>query len=196
MIRARLTILGLAGMLFVWGVESAAWADIYHFKDENGVWHFSNIKSDRRYKLYLRNSTTRIQSASSYIKEFNGIIKQAAERYAVEESLIKAVIKAESDFDHRAISCKGAQGLMQLMPDTADALRVYDPFDPVSNIFGGTCYLSFLLERFNKNKELAVAAYNAGPEKVEEYQGIPPFSETIAFVKRVMSYYRQFLSSN
>ena len=94
--------------------------------------------------------------------------------------------------DHRAVSRKGAQGLMQLMPDTADLMEVDDPFDPEENIFGGTRYLSLLLKRFRDDKTLALAAYNAGPEAVETHKGIPPFSETRTFVRRVLDYYRTY----
>jgi soluble lytic murein transglycosylase len=112
----------------------------------------------------------------------------------VEPSLIKAVIKAESDFDHRALSEKGAQGLMQLMPETAGDMKVEDPFNPEENIFGGSRYLSLMLERFGNDKRLALAAYNAGPERVEEFKGVPPFQETRSFVERVLYYYQQYRS--
>jgi soluble lytic murein transglycosylase len=164
-------------------------ADIYRYQDKDGTWHFTNIKNDNRYKLYLR---TTGKEPSEYIKEYEGIISQASRRFGLEPSLIKAVIKAESDFDHMAVSFKGAQGLMQLMPGTADDLDVKNPFDPEENIFGGTRYLSLLLERFRKNKTLALAAYNAGPERVEFYKGVPPIPETKAFVKKVMDYYQEY----
>jgi soluble lytic murein transglycosylase-like protein len=164
-------------------------ADIYRYQDEEGVWHFTNIKSDNRYKLYIRTSK---KTSSQYIRDYDGIIRQASQQFGVESSLIKAVIKAESDFDHKAVSQKGAQGLMQLMPKTADAMEVDNPFDPEENIFGGTRYLSLMLDRFPNNLEAALAAYNAGPEKVEAFRGIPPYDETRAFVKKVMDYYKRF----
>jgi len=194
MLKSSLKIVALAGVLFFCIGLSESRADIYRYKDEDGVWHFSNIKSDRRYKLYIQNSKNSSQTVTRYIQDFDGIIKQASERFGIEACLIKAVIKAESDFNHRAVSGKGAQGLMQLMPDTADAFNVEDPFDPVSNIYGGTRYLRHLLERFNLDLGMALAAYNAGPEKVEEYRGIPPFSETMNFVKKVITYYQQYLT--
>ncbi|RLB40010.1 MAG: lytic transglycosylase [Deltaproteobacteria bacterium] len=163
--------------------------DIYRFKDKNGVWHFTNVKDDSRYKLYIRTKKT---TPRAYIKKYEEIIQHAAREFHVDSSLIKAIIKAESDFDHRAVSHKGAQGLMQLMPDTADELQVQDPFDPEENIYGGTRYLSRLLKRFGNNVRLAVAAYNAGPELVEQSGGIPPVPETRRFVEKVMRYYRHF----
>ena len=110
-------------------------------------------------------------------------------------SLIKAVIKAESSFDHKAVSKKGAKGLMQLMPKTVNDMEVADPYNPEENIFGGAKYLSSLMERFKNNIEHALAAYNAGPEKVEQYNGIPPYSETKEFVKRVLSYLKEYEST-
>ncbi|MFZ7110884.1 MAG: lytic transglycosylase domain-containing protein [Desulfatiglandales bacterium] len=104
------------------------------------------------------------------------------------------MIKAESDFDHRAVSKKGAQGLMQLMPQTATKMKVANPFNPEENIFGGTRYLSLLLERFNNDESLALAAYNAGPEKVKDYQGIPPYPETKSFVTKVLNFYERLKS--
>jgi soluble lytic murein transglycosylase len=177
-------------VLFVCGSASA---DIYRFRDDNGVWHFTNVKSDKRYKLFMR---TRMygKKPSQYIKDYEYVINEASKRFRIEPSLIKAVIKAESDFDHRAVSHKGAQGLMQLMPDTADQMKVQDPFNPEENIFGGTRYLSRMLERFNNNRRLALAAYNAGPESVEEYQGVPPYPETRTFIEKVLYYYNQYNS--
>jgi soluble lytic murein transglycosylase-like protein len=165
--------------------------DIYRYVDEKGVIHFTNIKTDSRYKLYLRASR---KSASVYIRDYGDIILEASKRFSVEPSLIKAVIKAESDFDHQAVSPKGAKGLMQLMPQTAQEMDVEESFDPQDNILGGTRYLSLLLERFKNDKILALAAYNAGAETVESFNGVPPFPETKAFVERVISYYKAYNS--
>jgi len=165
-------------------------ADIYRYRDKDGVWHFTNIQRDKRYRLYIRDS----QKTTEYISEYASIIRQASERFRVEPSLIRAVIKAESDFDHKAVSKKGARGLMQLMPETSDAMDVADPHNPEENIFGGTRYLSLLLERFNRDKVLALAAYNAGPEKVEANKGVPPFPETESFIKKVLQYYHKYKS--
>ena len=179
------------GLFLTLGICSSSLADIYRYQDKNGVWHFADIKKDTGYKLYLRTPKKR---ASQYIKEYEGIIMQASRRFKVDPSLVKALIKAESDFDNRAISSKGAQGLMQLMPETANAMEVTNPFSPEENIFGGTRYFSLLLERFNNDKVLALAAYNAGPEAVESYGGFPPFPETEFFVAKVLDYYEKYKS--
>ena len=168
-----------------------AWADVYRYVDKNGVWHFTNVKTDRRYTIFIRSSR---KTPAEYIKEYGGIINQASKRFGIDAHFIRAIIKAESGFDHKATSSKGAQGLMQLMPRTADDMAVEDPFDPEENIFGGTRYFSLLLKRFKNDKTLALAAYNAGPEAVESYKGVPPFPETKAFVKRVMDYYETYNS--
>ena len=169
--------------------------DIYRYKDERGVWHFSNIKSDPRFRVFMRTPNYN-KPAKQYIRDYDSAITKASKQFRVESSLIKAVIRAESDFDHTAVSHKGAQGLMQLMPDTASEMEVGDPFNPEENILGGTRYLSLMLERFRNNIRMALAAYNAGPERVEEYRGIPPYPETQNFVERVLKYYGQYGSAS
>ena len=166
------------------GVSSAS-ADIYRYVDSDGVVHFSNVPQDPRFRIYIR---TGRKDATRYIRDYEDIIKRASDRFGVDDSLIKAVIKAESDFDPMAVSHKGAQGLMQLMPGTAEMLDVNDPFDPEANILGGTRYLGDLLKRFDGDLRLALAAYNAGPERVASYRAIPPFEETRVFVERVIEY--------
>jgi len=116
-------------------------------------------------------------------------IAEASARYAVPERLIWAVIRVESGFDHRAVSRKGARGLMQLMPETAAVLGVRDPFDPRQNIHGGTAHLRAMMERFRHDVRLAVAAYNAGEKPVAQYRGIPPYTETRDYVTQVMRFY-------
>jgi len=165
---------------------STAHADIYRFKDKNGVWHFTNVRSDRRYRLYIK--TGKIKG-KQYIKNYDTIIQRAAQQFGVESHLIKSIIMAESSFNPNAISQSGAQGLMQLMPPTANDMKVDNPFDPEENIFGGTKYLSLLLKKFNYDKKLAIAAYNVGPSVVAHSNSVPLIPQTRRFVEKVMNYY-------
>jgi soluble lytic murein transglycosylase-like protein len=121
---------------------------------------------------------------------FDNLISQAANRYNVDQDLIRAVIKVESNFDPNAVSHAGAKGLMQLMDATADSLGVENSFDAAQNIEGGVAYLAQQLRRFHGNTELALAAYNAGPGAVMRHGGIPPIAETQKYVSRVLSYYK------
>ena len=125
-------------------------------------------------------------------KLFRSIIRTAAVKYQVDPALIHAIILAESSYNPRAISKKGAKGLMQLMPSTAAALGVKDAFDPEHNVNGGVKYLRHLLDHFGGDLQLSVAAYNAGIHKVKKYNGIPPFKTTRSYVKKVFQYYRYF----
>lgn len=167
------------------------WADVYRYIDKDGVWHFTNIKADKRYRIFIKSPR---KNSVKFIEGYSDIIRQASKRFEIDPHLIRAIIQAESAFDHKAVSRVGAKGLMQLMPETADKMSVKDPFNPEENIFGGTRYFSLLLKRFKDDKILALAAYNAGPETVESYKGVPSFPETKAFVKRVMDYYETYNS--
>lgn len=129
---------------------------------------------------------------SSATSELDSIFKKASEKYAVPESLLKAVAKTESNFNAKATSSCGAMGVMQLMPGTAKSLGVENAYDAEQNIMGGAKYLSQMLKQFNGDTKLALAAYNAGPGNVSKYGGIPPFKETQAYVERVMGYYNDF----
>ncbi len=127
--------------------------------------------------------------------DFEAHIQDISKRHGLDFRLVKALIKAESHFDHKAISRKGAVGLMQLMPGTAKDMGVRNPFDPKENIEGGVRYLKYLLRRFDNDVTLALAAYNAGPEVVKRFKGVPPFPETRHYLKRVMQFYSSYKQS-
>ncbi len=179
----------LPGLLILWAIfflPPHASADIYAYRDSYGVIHFTNVPPDSRYKLFLKSYTPRGDAGSGDIED---IIKEASRAHGLPINLLRAVIRAESNFDPKAVSPKGAMGLMQLMPGTARDLYVRDPFSPKENIMAGAKYLRTLLERFNWDLRLALAAYNAGPERVETSKGIPNIPETVEFVQRVLKFY-------
>ena len=183
------------------GVQSAL-AEMYKFTDENGIVHYTNVRPTGQknvktfsFPCYASDTTCRQldwENIPLNRSAFELEIQSAAEVYTVDESLIRAIIHAESAYQADALSPKGAQGLMQLMPGTQAELEVEDVFDPLSNIEGGTLYLSRLLEQFDQSIELTAAAYNAGPGAVREYGGIPPYEETREYVRRVKILYRRY----
>jgi len=189
-------------VFFVFGTGTA-FADIYRYVDENGTIHFTDSKIKLNQTPYIRvkpvvkltkknTSVKRKYSKTGSYADYRDDIYKLAIEEDMEPRFIRSVIKAESAFDRFAISSAGAVGLMQLMPATAKYYGVKNPFIAEDNIRGGTRYLKYLLEKYNGNKELALAAYNAGEDAVEKYSGIPPYPETIGFIKRVMdSYYER-----
>ncbi len=133
-----------------------------------------------------------VQSVVTDPAAYDGLIRRAAAREHVDGALVKAVMHVESDFDPHAVSPKGALGLMQLMPDTAQKYGVRDVFDPAQNVRAGVHYLKDLLVKFNYNHRLALAAYNAGVNVVMRYNGVPPYDETQTYVRRVMRYNSEY----
>ncbi|MGH7929930.1 MAG: lytic transglycosylase domain-containing protein, partial [Candidatus Binatia bacterium] len=134
-------------------------------------------------------------AAASNFGDYDEVIRSISDRHSIDADLVRAVIKAESDFDSNARSRKGAMGLMQLMPDTARLYNVLNAFDPVDNVEGGVRHLRMLLERYQGDLRLSLAAYNAGSGAVEKYGGIPPFAETREYVRRVLRFYEAFRGS-
>jgi hypothetical protein len=162
----------------------------YMFKDEHGVIHMTDAPVDPRFRLVKVQITVSKgldpfrRLNMEYLKPF---ILKASERYKLDPALIASIIKAESAFDPKAVSWAGARGLMQLMPRTAAQMGVTNSFDPEQNIMGGSRYLRLMLNRFNGNVRLAVAAYNCGPERVAKVMRVPDISETKNYVKTVFN---------
>jgi soluble lytic murein transglycosylase-like protein len=177
---------------------AAARADVYMYRDTRGVLHFSNAPSEPQYQYYMPDITSwktyrlgRIDGKRR--KAFDRIIQDAARRHQVDTALVKAVIRAESDFVPYAVSPKGAQGLMQLMPATARLRNVWRVFEPRENVEGGVSHLRYLLDRYGGNLRLALAAYNAGEKAVDAHGGVPPFPETVEYLSRVLRFRSMYL---
>ena len=197
----------ITGLLIVAGLlgPQVVLAEMYKFTDNDGIVHYTNVRP-------LKQENVKTFSFPCYASDitcnqmdwekiplnrlaFDDEIQAAAQVFTVDDSLIRAIIHAESAYQPDALSPRGAQGLMQLMPATQEELQIVDVYDPLSNIEGGTLYLSRLLDQFDHNVELATAAYNAGPGAVREHGGIPPFQETREYVRRVKILYRRYRSA-
>lgn len=174
-------------------------AGIYRWVDENGTIHFTNCPRDSNFKLYIREGRDDVgelengKSPPPNLKDasaYDTIIEEFSKKYNVDFALIKAMIRAESGFNPLAVSRKGAKGLMQLMPETALRMNVVNVFNPRENIDGGVRYFRYLLSLFNNDLRLSLAAYNAGENVVSELKTIPPYRETIDYVRKVLTYYK------
>jgi len=179
-------------LAWVLAATAASAGEIYTFVDEKGVTHFTNVPNDERYTpVVARIPFPETVQAAPRHWGYDGLILLNARANKLPPALVKAVIAAESRFDSEAVSRAGAQGLMQLMPETARLLGVGDPFRPDENVRGGTRYLRAMLDRYG-DMTRALAAYNAGPTAVDQYRGVPPYPETRDYVKRVLTYYRHY----
>ena len=173
-------------------------AEYYVYKHEDGTtWYSDKNLPSNEYKLIatIGRPTASVSCSGSIedrARDHMPIIKQYARLYGVSIELIKAIITVESCFDRYAVSRVGAKGLMQLMPATADSMGVHNIFNAKDNIRGGTRYFRQMLEEFEFDVELALAAYNAGPNAVKKYNGIPPYDETQKYVKKVIKYYYNY----
>jgi len=191
-------ILLLLVMNLLFFTAPACYADIYKYTDSEGVIHLTNNPTEHGvpYVLVMKEKRVIFQLKGD-IAGYDDLIAKASSKYRIDSSLVKAVIKAESNFNHRAVSPVGAQGLMQLMPATAASLQVRDAFHPETNIDGGVRYLRYLMNLFNGNLPLVLAAYNAGENAVlRNNNRIPPYRETQTYVKRVLNLFAQYNSRN
>jgi len=191
-------ILLLLVMNLLFFTAPACYADIYKYTDSEGVIHLTNNPTEHGvpYVLVMKEKRVIFQLKGD-IAGYDDLIAKASSKYRIDSSLVKAVIKAESNFNHRAVSPVGAQGLMQLMPATAASLQVRDAFHPETNIDGGVRYLRYLMNLFNGNLPLVLAAYNAGENAViRNNNRIPPYPETQLYVKRVLNLFAQYNSRN
>ncbi|MBW2039625.1 MAG: lytic transglycosylase domain-containing protein [Deltaproteobacteria bacterium] len=181
-------------------VNSPALADIFLYIDQEGIMHFTNVPTHHRYRVFLRerssNHAKTLRRYKSDSNRYNRLIEESSRRYGVDYALVKAIIRAESGFDAYAISTKGAEGLMQLMPKTSKKLNVLNPFDPRENIEGGVRHLQYLLKRFDQDLKLSLAAYNAGETVVAQFRGVPNYRETKNYIAEVLSYYSEYKNNS
>lgn len=185
-------------------------ADIYQYTDDSGVIHFSNVSLDnprsrRKVKITKEAKQDRTETRESHSvsprtttaspvmtkapKAYTDLINDACDRHGVDPALVHAIVKVESDFNPYALSRKGAMGLMQLMPQTALNMNVQNTFNPQQNIDGGVKYLRYLMDRYEGNLSLALAAYNSGETAVKKWGTVPPFPETQSYVQKILTLY-------
>lgn len=198
----RRALAGFLAALGSVGLTSSGYADIYKSVDEQGVISFTNKPSGKSSTLYARDPKPLVpfvppgDTSPERYTRYDAYIRQAATLYQIPEELVRAVIKVESDFNPQVVSRANAQGLMQLIPETAQRMMVTDSFDPRQNVFGGVRYLRVLANLFNGDLTLTIAAYNAGENAVIRNGGIPPYEETQQYVSKVLAYYRYFRSAS
>jgi soluble lytic murein transglycosylase-like protein len=181
---------------FLFAEPLPVFADIYMHIDKDGVMHFTNMPVESegnsvKFRFYQKeeNQENQEKHLNRYFDNIDTYIIEASHQHEVSFPLIKAIIKVESDFNPKAVSEKGAMGLMQIMPFNFKNLSIRDPFDPWENIMGGVRYFKNMLNKFNGDLSLSLAAYNAGPNAVDKYGSIPPYPETINYVEKVLKYY-------
>jgi len=182
-------------------MAAPALATVYTFTDASGVTHFTNVPSDPRYAgmarvPYRLSAYKSVKTSSGYLTasdRYELLVQKVAREHSLDQALLQAMIATESGFDPRAVSNKGAVGLMQLMPETARRYGVRNLYDPAENIQGGAKYLRDLMRKFNNDLSLTLAAYNAGEDAVIQHGNrIPPYRETLQYVPRVLTLYRQY----
>ncbi len=168
-------------------------AGVYYWVDEDGVVHFTNNPREARYnRLDIWGDGGGDPRVIYLDPNYNDIIEHACAYYRVDPALIKAMVKVESNFNKKAVSRAGAQGLMQLMPATARRFKVSDPFNPIENIWAGVYFVKYLMVKYNYNYDLVLAGYNAGEGAVAKYGGVPPYKETRNYIKKVNRYWKLY----
>ncbi len=188
---AAAAILGCIFTFVLSVFPAVAYSQVYTYADSSGITYYTNILPvSKKFRVVGLERIKHVRKGAFDVTTYDTIIKYHANAHGIDASLVKAVMKAESNFNPNAVSHKGAQGLMQLMPDTAKLMKVENPLDPEDNISGGTKYLKYLRDTFGGDLDLMLAAYNAGPQRVREYNmNIPPYAETHTYIQRVKSYY-------
>lgn len=198
----------VAAMFLVLLAQPAARADIYVYVDEEGVTHVTNQPDrSRPWRVYLetrdperrrpREGVVPVpatdRSPDRYAR-YDAFIREASILYQIPEALIRAVMRVESDYDPNVVSWAGAEGLMQLMPDTASWMEVADSFDPRQNVLGGTRYLRYLANLFQGDLVLTIAGYQAGEGSIIQYGGVPPYTSTQGYIRKVLEHYYRYLA--
>ena len=177
--------------LLLCGSAAPLHGDVYRYLDEDGTPCFTNLPpSTGTYQVFIKERKWFSPARST--DRYDGYLREASRKHRVSFPLLKAIVKVESDFDPRAVSKKGAKGLMQIMPSNFEALGIQDPFDPQENIMAGALHLRRLLDRFKGKVRLALAAYNAGIDTVERANAIPSIPETQDYVRKVIECYELF----
>jgi len=192
-------ILKMVMIVSLISIYASCWADIYKYEDEKGVVYFTNRPRDPQFKFHIGDKTEKEKevldtspetTSPSVNNYYDPLISKISKKYQVDSALIKAIIRAESGFNPTAVSRKGARGLMQLMPETASRVNVLNPFNPQENIEGGVRHFKYLLSLFHNDLRLSLAAYNAGENIVSKLGTIPPYRETIDYVRKVLYFYQ------
>ncbi len=177
-------VLALTVCLLGFHPSGAVSETVYYYQDQTGTYHFTDLPTSDKYRPFAEFQDPEARDVSRLEQS----IELYSRQYQVDPELIRAMIQVESGFETRAVSPVGAQGLMQIMPGTQHDLGLEEPFDPDANVKAGVQYFRYLLDRF-QSLELALAAYNAGPSKVDAYDGIPPYTETREYVQKVKDIY-------